>query len=404
MEMIQDEVRFDFLCKAVKRKSKNSPMLIEGIASTGDSDLHKDVVHGAGMDIKYLLKKGKLNWCHKHGAEDFIGRIMDAKVTANGLWVQCELYKGNPTAERAFKTMADNDTHGWGFSVEGITIARSKANPKKIMKCQVHNIALTPNPINFNTYATLCKALSPGNETDSANMKNGDAMRTQTLDKKPKRLVPDAPETEEEKKKKRKTKKFSKSVLSTLLGEDAMSNASENLAKAIEEGGNEDLEKGIGNEEIIIEDENGEEVNAVDVTELVKGLSTNMQAIEERGEANDTAVELLSKGITVLLGKVKAQDELLKAIATELKVVSDLPKQKKSGVSENLQKSIDDKTKTDETVKTNPAEAKVQLDTFFDNGTLAKALGSDQAASNAYIQAENNQKLNGELLEKCLAV
>ena len=137
---------------------------IEGIASTEGTDLQNESVLQRGIDTRYFLKHGYFNNDHKPGFKNKVGEPTEAKLTktADGLalWVKGFLYKDSPIAQEIEGLIrAQQATPGSsrrvGFSIQGKVLRR---DGKKIVKCWLQDVAVTPSPINPETWVDIAKS------------------------------------------------------------------------------------------------------------------------------------------------------------------------------------------------------------------------------------------------------
>lgn len=150
-------------------QSRYDDMEFEGVASDGSEDADGEIMTPAGLDLSYFLTRGLFNLDHltsrslKNKSRFWIGEPISAKVDKGKLWVRGKLWKKSTEARAFWDKMLEMKQSGSsrsaGMSVEGKVIERDKDNPKKIVKALITNIALTFNPINFNTYADFAKAM-----------------------------------------------------------------------------------------------------------------------------------------------------------------------------------------------------------------------------------------------------
>lgn len=159
---------FNFFMPIEFEKAQNKKgekiMKIKGIASTADQDSDGEILEPVGFDLSRFLSTGFLNWNHqaKNDASKIVGEPTLAKVTPKGeLYVEGILYNGHPLAESIWsmaETLERNRSNRKiGFSIEGRATERDIANPKKITKALLTGLAITPTPVNTNTYLNLCK-------------------------------------------------------------------------------------------------------------------------------------------------------------------------------------------------------------------------------------------------------
>lgn len=149
-------------------KSEDGSYKIGGLASTENIDRQNEVLIQKGMDLSPVDEgKGFFNFDHSNKPEDIIGSIDGYKRSKEGLFVYGNLFKGHQRAEAVYAIMKSLDERkkgAVGFSVEGQIIERDAHNPKIIKKCRIKNVALTFNPVNTNTYASLVKSMNVDSE------------------------------------------------------------------------------------------------------------------------------------------------------------------------------------------------------------------------------------------------
>lgn len=144
-----------------KGADKTGKRWIQGIASTDGTDLQGEIVEQRGIDFSYFLKHGYFNYDHKQGPEHKVGQPTEAKLTKNGLWVKGFLFNGKKLSDDVWEHMTSLDSSGsdrkMGFSIEGKVVKR---NGNVIEKCWIKDIAVTPAPVNTNTWAEVAKSLN----------------------------------------------------------------------------------------------------------------------------------------------------------------------------------------------------------------------------------------------------
>lgn len=162
--------------KAIEQDGKRN-FYVEGYISTGEKDLYNDVVTKDAMEsmLKQINERQiTLDYDHEVWRDSNsilpVGKIVDAKIDENGLWVKCKL---NPASPK-FKNL-------WGSIKEGFVTAFSIAfKPiKTLMKTigdtevrlledlELLNVALTGAPVNktavmtdFGMKSVMLKAIS----------------------------------------------------------------------------------------------------------------------------------------------------------------------------------------------------------------------------------------------------
>ncbi len=145
-----------------KSQANDGPSrMIQGIASTEDEDLQKEIVIQKGLIYEPLEKEGFINWDHLPGPENIIGEPLEVEIRPQGLWVKGFLYEGHPRADATWSLIEAMEKAGphskrrLGWSVEGGILSR---RGNRIEKAVVRNLALTHQPINTYTYAELVKS------------------------------------------------------------------------------------------------------------------------------------------------------------------------------------------------------------------------------------------------------
>lgn len=135
--------------------------IIEGVASTEDTDLQDEIVRQNGIDFSYFLKYGYYNNDHKPGFDNKVGQPLEAKITSKGLWTKGFLFKNHKIAdsiwELANSLESSQSTRKLGFSIQGKVLRRQG---KTILKCWIQDIAITAAPINTNTWLDVVKSIN----------------------------------------------------------------------------------------------------------------------------------------------------------------------------------------------------------------------------------------------------
>lgn len=151
-------------------------MVFEGIASDSSVDTDGEAMEPSGFDISYFKKSGLFNLDHLTTRADsqksryWVGEPLDAKVTNNKFWVKGKLWKKSPEArafwDKCLEMKESGSSRKPGMSIEGKVIERDKANPKKIKRALITNVALTMNPVNSNSYLDLVKGIQNNDFVD----------------------------------------------------------------------------------------------------------------------------------------------------------------------------------------------------------------------------------------------
>jgi hypothetical protein len=170
MNKRSNDIQF-FIPNLKKSIDEDGNMYLEGIASTKDEDLESEVLDPRGFDLSYFKKQGTVNWNHqsKNNPNAIIGEPYIAKINSKGeLFVKVKLYKDNPLAKATYETALmlekNSDKRKLGFSIEGKRVEKTTNGGKtNTPKAMITGLAITHTPINFNTYAEVCKALQTDN-------------------------------------------------------------------------------------------------------------------------------------------------------------------------------------------------------------------------------------------------
>jgi len=144
-----------------KDKKKGRRRMVQGIASTTDEDLQKEIVEQRGIDFSYFLEFGYYNNDHKPGFENKVGQPLECRVTKEGLWTKGFLFSNHKIADAIWELAnaleASQADRKLGFSIQGKVTRRAG---RRILKCWIQDIAITAAPINTNTWIDVVKSLS----------------------------------------------------------------------------------------------------------------------------------------------------------------------------------------------------------------------------------------------------
>lgn len=155
---------FKIIMPAEIIKGEDGEYKIGGLASTESTDKQGESLIQKGIDLTPVAEgRGFFNFDHSNKPEDIIGTIDGYKHDNKGLYVHGKLFKGHQRAESIYhimKGLSDRKKGAIGLSVEGKVLERDPVNPRIIKKCQIKNVAVTFNPVNQDTYASLVKSLS----------------------------------------------------------------------------------------------------------------------------------------------------------------------------------------------------------------------------------------------------
>lgn len=161
---------FKIIIPAEITKSKDGEWRVAGLASTSSIDRQGEVIMPEGIDATPIAKgKGFFNWDHDNSPENTVGVLDSYKKGSGGMYVEGRLFKNHTRAKAIYEIMSSlhkGDTGRVGMSVEGKVIERDPKNPSVIRRCLIKNVALTMNPVNQDTFADIVKSMSGDAEVD----------------------------------------------------------------------------------------------------------------------------------------------------------------------------------------------------------------------------------------------
>lgn len=153
---------FGFTLDMDIEKSGEGRRLIRGYASTSAEDRQGESLIQKGLDISDFVNHGYFNYDHDNSI--ILGYpLRGCKVDSHGMWVEGELLKGIPEADKiwdlAIALKKSNAPRKLGFSVEGKVLERSG---NQVVKAKIYNVAITPNPVNTTcTWDAIVKSFRP---------------------------------------------------------------------------------------------------------------------------------------------------------------------------------------------------------------------------------------------------
>lgn len=161
---------FKFVIPAEISKGKDGEWKVAGMASTSSVDRQGEVIVPEGIDATPIAKgKGFFNWDHDNSPENTVGVLDSYKKGSGGMYVEGRLFKNHTRAKAIYEIMSSlnkGDTGRVGMSVEGKVIERDPSNPSIIRRCLIKNVALTMNPVNQDTFADIVKSMAGDAEMD----------------------------------------------------------------------------------------------------------------------------------------------------------------------------------------------------------------------------------------------
>lgn len=207
--MAEDFERFKFWCPIEKSQDLDPTtgepiMKLGGIASTSDEDSDGEFLDPKGFDIKPLLESGMVNWHHQAKGQPaaIIGEPTKAEIRPEGLYIETTLYPSSQVAcdvwNLAQTLEKDSKTRRLGYSIEGRVLKRKsddKNSPdfKKISKAVITGVAITHQPKNPKTFASIIKGEIDDDfkddeedevEEKSLDTENASALKKESVDKK----------------------------------------------------------------------------------------------------------------------------------------------------------------------------------------------------------------------------
>lgn len=195
---MENDFKFYLEADITKSTDTEEHRLIRGYASTAASDRQGESLVQKGLDISDFINHGYFNYDHDNSIILGYPIAKSCRVDDHGLWVEGELLKGVPEADRiwnlALALKKSKAPRKVGFSVEGKVLQRDGG---RILKAKIYNVAITTNPVNttcsweavvksFNGASdedlVLNKALEAGYEVNPTEMEGGGVFRKEDLE------------------------------------------------------------------------------------------------------------------------------------------------------------------------------------------------------------------------------
>lgn len=146
-----------------KKGNEVKEMIIEGIASTADTDADGEILEPSGYILDRFLSNGTLNFEHlgKKNPKYIVGEPIDAYVKDDKMYLKGKLWSNSEIGQEIYKKIKEIKDSGSnrraGFSIEGKAISRDIMNPKRITKALITNCAITFSPTNQNALIDVVK-------------------------------------------------------------------------------------------------------------------------------------------------------------------------------------------------------------------------------------------------------
>ncbi len=232
-------IPFTTLAKAKKDDEQDimddSVGMIAGIVSTDDMDFEGEKINQSGLDWSYFLKNGWFNHEHRPGPEAVLGHPTKIeKVDDHKTRVEGKLYLSKPLAKECYDTAVAMQKAGGerclGFSIEGKITLRDPIQPKKVLKANVINVAITSHPVNPNTnLEVIAKSMSIGYQ--EATIPDADASMSALVEQSLEQKVSNATYGNTDKKTPKEKRMISKQALKTKLKEHFSDYTNEELER-----------------------------------------------------------------------------------------------------------------------------------------------------------------------------
>jgi hypothetical protein len=209
--------------------------MIAGIVSTDDMDFEGEKINQSGLDWSYFLKNGWFNHEHRPGPEAVLGHPTKIeKVDEHKTRVEGKLYLSKPLAKECYDTAVAMQKAGGerclGFSIEGKITLRDPIQPKKVLKANVINVAITSHPVNPNTnLEVIAKSMSIGYQ--EATIPDADASMSALVEQSLEQKVSNATYGNTDKKTPKEKRMISKEALKTKLKEHFSDYTNEELER-----------------------------------------------------------------------------------------------------------------------------------------------------------------------------
>jgi hypothetical protein len=220
MRKVAQNNKFNFFVETELHKSKNEygedVVIIDGIASTSTvADSDSETLYPIGFNLEPFLTHGMVNFNHQ-GSKDAnanIGIPLEAKIINNGkdLYVKCMLWdcpqtQGIVRAYENFKKYSPD--RKIGYSIEGRATQRDMMDNKRILKADIHGLAVTFSPKNKNTLMNIVKGEYEKPFIDIENDEEEETEKAITTES----IAPTSPESVETKKRVEKSSNFDKLI------------------------------------------------------------------------------------------------------------------------------------------------------------------------------------------------
>ena len=165
---MESNFTFHVPINVIKGGDSESPdMVLAGIASTGAKDRQGEMLIPEGFDYSYLKNHGYINWHHQlsKNPEAIIGEPTKVEIRkGQGLYIEAKLYPDSDMAKKAYdlaQVLTKNSSkRQLGWSIEGKVVERDPNNSARVTKSKITGCALTPMPINPQTFVNIIKGMA----------------------------------------------------------------------------------------------------------------------------------------------------------------------------------------------------------------------------------------------------
>lgn len=163
-EVADFEFGFTLGQKAVVTTDDDGTLYIEGLAADFDTDRQEEAFEPGAFEagIKSYLTSNPILLYH-HKPDTALGRVVDAKLTNEGLHVKAQVDAPEPGTNIADYVRKIKNGTIRAFSVGGKFYRHMTENGPKIFKCDLGEISVTPYPVNPRTLFSIAgKAFEEG--------------------------------------------------------------------------------------------------------------------------------------------------------------------------------------------------------------------------------------------------
>lgn len=157
--------------KLVREEFSGVPVAkVVGLVAASGRDFQGEDIDQVGIDWSYFRKSGWINYEHQGGMENVVGypdpdgieEAVDAEgnpATRVTMWILLDK-RGTEIYNKMRFLQKAGGSRQFGFSIEGQALERDPANPKRITKCRIKNVAITAHPVRDTARVEMVKSLA----------------------------------------------------------------------------------------------------------------------------------------------------------------------------------------------------------------------------------------------------